>query len=82
MFMYMAPVIWGRPMPSPISKMTFLGLARSTEGLSEDAAWRVPVQEAIKSRPDRIRVVENRLPDGHEFLAWKGFDSALKFKRK
>jgi hypothetical protein len=51
-------------------------------GVAVEAVWRVPVQEAITSRPDRISIVANRLPDGHKFLARKGFDSAFKFKRK
>src|SRR5690606_6404480 len=73
LFMYIAPVIWGRPMPSPMSRMTFFGLGRSVVGIPEVAGF--DVEHA--RRESVARTGSNFLNDRSILFSGKGFDGPL-----
>ncbi len=80
----MAPVIWGSPIPSPIKKITFLGLVRAesdTDG-GGAATSRAGVQAVTNRRRQRMMPRLWRLPDSHKLFAGKRFDGSLKFEGK
>ena len=73
LFMYIVPVICGKPMPSPIMKMTFLGFVKGVAGggggaPAPDLAVLQDVA-AINTTMDNTEM--NRLTDRCKFLAWK-----------
>lgn len=71
-------------MPSPISRITFLGLAIvESDTDDEDAVTsRAGVQAVTNSNRQRMMPRLWRLPDSHKLFAGKRFDGSLKFEGK